>query len=456
MKILLINPKSTTGKARWLPLGLGYIAAVLKEAGFTVKVMDGEITDMQDFMPDVVGISAMTPQIEEAWNIAEQIKQVLPLTTIVLGGVHPTTLPLESLSRDYIDIVVLGEGEITMKELCLAIRDKTPLLDVKGIIYKEKIGHIIGTKPRELIENLDTLPFPARELFDFPKSYSPGYYRKLPCATILTSRGCPGRCTFCNKSIFGNKFRMRSAKSVVYEMAHLIVDYGIKEFHISDDNFSTDKNRALEICERIICAKLNTTWACSNGIRVDFVTQELLDKMKQSGCYRVAFGIESGSPEILRNINKNITLEKVENAVKMAKKAGIVTVGFFMVGNYGETDKTIHETIKFIKKIGLDYTQFTIATPYPGTELAKQVEGRGCVFANRWSDFNTYTGSVFEWDNLPKWKIDQFQAQMYRKCYLNFPYVFKRLINLKREDLHFIVDGLKILKGVIGLKEPNR
>ena len=249
---------------------------------------------------------------------------------------------------------------------------------------------------------------------------------------------------------------MRSALSVVTEIVFLAGVYGIKEFHISDDNFTTDKNRALEICDRLIDLKLDIIWACSNGIRVDFVTQELLDKMKQAGCYRVAFGIESGSPEILKNINKNITLDKIENAVKMAKKSGLITVGFFMVGNYGETDKTINETIRFIRKIGLDYTQFTIATPYPGTELADQVAKNGTVFAKKWSDYNTYTGSVFEWDNLSKERIDAYQSKMYKACYLNPTYIFKRLVNLKKEDLHFVVDGLKIFKNLLCLKDANR
>jgi anaerobic magnesium-protoporphyrin IX monomethyl ester cyclase len=456
MKILLINPRCETGKARWIPLGLGYIAAVLKESGFTVKVMDGDISGMQDFMPDVVGITATTPQINEAWRIAEQVKSYLPLAKVVLGGVHPTTRPIESITRPYVDIVVVGEGEITMNEICIALRNRLPIDDIYGIFFKSGEQSFTFTKPRELIDDLDSLPYPARELFNFPQDYTPGYYRKLPCATILTSRGCPGQCTFCNKATFGSKFRMRSAKSVVLEICYLVSRYGIREFHISDDNFTTDKNRAMEICDKIIDLRLDITWACSNGIRVDFVTQELLDKMKQAGCYRVAFGIESGSPKILKSIHKNITLEKIDNAVRMAKKAKLITVGFFMVGNYGETDQTINETIRFIKKIGLDYTQFTIATPYPGTELAEQVLDRGTIFAEKWSDYNTYTGSVFEWDNLSKKKIDAYQQQMYRKCYLNIPYVFKRLVNMKKEDLHFIVDGMKILKGVIGLKEPNR
>lgn len=455
MKVLLINPKCTTGKAKWLPLGIGYIAAVLKEAGFIVKVMDGDITGMQDFMPEIIGISAMTTQIDEAWRIADQVKKFLPQSRVVLGGVHPTIIPMESITRPYIDVVVMGEGEQTMKELCIALRDSLALNDIKGIVFKDG-NYLVATQPRELIQDLDSLPYPARELFAFPQDYTPGYYRQTPCATILTSRGCPGRCTFCNKSIFGSRFRVRSAENVVNEIEYLVKSYGIKEIHISDDNFSTDKKRAMAICQGIIDRKLDISWACSNGIRVDFVTQEMLDKMKEAGCYRVAFGIESGSPQILRNINKNITLEKVETAVNMAKKSGLITVGFFMVGNYGENNKTINETIKFIRKLGLDYTQFTIATPYPGTELSEQVDEHGKIFAHKWSDFNTYTGSVFEWDNLSKKKIDAFQSKMYRSSYLRPGYIFKRIISMKKQDLHFIVDGVKILKSVIGLKEPNR
>jgi len=178
--------------------------------------------------------------------------------------------------------------------------------------------------------------------------------------------------------------------------------------------------------------------------------------MKEAGCYRVAFGIESGSAKILENINKHTTLAKIQGAVRLAQKAKLITVGFFMVGNLGETDETINETIQFIRKLKLDYTQFTIATPYPGTALAAQVTQTGRIFAKDWSDYNTYTGSVFEWNDLSKAKIDAFQSKMYKASYLNVRYIFRRLISLKPNDLQLIWNGLKILRSVIGLGEPNR
>lgn len=465
MRILLVNPRSSTGRARWLPLGLGYIAAVLLKEGFEVKVIDGDALGVDEnyiakeaieIEPDIIGITAMTPQINRAWRIAQLCKDKLPKSKIILGGVHSTILPQESIAKDFIDIIVIGEGEHTMKELAVAFRENFSLDNIRGIVFKEN-GRVITTSPRELINNLDNLPYPARELFPFPEKYSPGYYRRLPYATVLTSRGCPGSCTFCNKSVFGSRFRARSAENVVDEISYLNLSYGIEEFHISDDNFSTDKKRALDICNLIIERKLNIVWACSNGIRIDFVNQELLDKMKKSGCYRVAFGIESGSPKILENINKKITLKKIEEVVEMAKRSRLITVGFFMVGNYGENEETIQESIDFMKKLDLDYAQFTIATPYPGTTLGGQVSEEGRIFANNWEDYDIYTGAIFEWNDLPKERIDEFQKRMYRQYYFRPMYIFKRMVNLRSAyDLHFLFDGLKMLKNVLHLSPPDR
>jgi len=221
MKIILVNPRSCTGKAHWLPLGLAYVAAKLLPQN-KVKVIDADalsleprsVVAMIDEDTDVLGITAMTPQINEAWEIARLAKELLPHIKVILGGVHPSILPQESLSKPFVDDVVMGEFDYTA--------------------------------------NLDDLPFPARHLFPFPQAYSPGYYRRLPCATILTSRGCPGQCTFCNKVIFGNKFRARSAENVVSELEYLKSEYKIQEFHISDDNFTTDIQRAIKICDLLL------------------------------------------------------------------------------------------------------------------------------------------------------------------------------------------------------------
>jgi len=465
MKVLLINPRSSMGHARWLPLGIGYIAAVLLKEKFDVSIIDADALSFKEedvakqvleIKPDIIGISAMTPQIDRAWEIARLSKEKLPSTKIILGGVHVSILPEESINKEFIDIVVTGEGEHTMKDLVISLRDKSNVNDVEGIVFKQD-DEIIKTPARTLIDNLDTLPYPARELFPFPDRYSPGYYRKLPCATILTSRGCPGNCTFCNKSVFGSRFRARSAKEVVDEIAFLKESYGINEFHISDDNFSTDKKRAMQICDLIIERKLNMFWACSNGIRIDFVDQELLNKMKEAGCYRVAFGIESGSKKILKNIRKNITLERIEEVIQMAKRAGLITVGFFMVGNFGEDEETIKESMQFIKRLNLDYAQFTIATPYPGTDLYNQVCEKGCLFAKNWSDFDIYTGAIFQWNNLSKEKIDEFQKKMYKAYYFRLGYILKKIFTIRSTyDLHFIFDGLKMLANVIRLSPPDR
>jgi radical SAM superfamily enzyme YgiQ (UPF0313 family) len=262
-------------------------------------------------------------------------------------------------------------------------------------------------------------------------------------ATIVTSRGCPGTCLFCNKNIFGFAFRARSAKNVVDEMEYLYKKYNIEEFHISDDCFSWDTNRVREICNLIIKRKLKIKWACSNGIRVDRGSRDMFKLMHKAGCYRVSFGIESGDNEILKKIGKRINLSQVKKAFEYAQEAGMFTVALFMLGNYGENKETMLKTIDFAKTLKTDYAQFTIATPYPGTAFFALIEREGRFLIKDWNKFGIFEDPVvFEIGELKK----ELLLEMHKKAYKEFYFRPSQILFiLKKRFKNFGVHDLKQL-----------
>lgn len=455
-EILLINPKFENAKSFWMPLGLAYIAAYLEKHSFDVKVIDANVLQIEnekiaqliEKKPDIVGISAMTPVIYSAWKIAENIKKAYPETLVVLGGAHPSVLPEESLKNDFIDVVVIGEGEETMKEIAASLKNGSPRFnEIKGIAYKTDSGRIKITGERPLIEDLDKLPFPARHLFPSFQKYIPEAYRGFPAATIFTSRGCPYRCTFCYSGIFKKKFRARSPENVISEIEYLKNHFGIKEFDICDDNFILDEERAVKFCRLLEEKKINLPWACVGGLRVNLVEKspELIKLMAKTGCYRVAVGIESGNQQILDNIQKDITLEQVRKAVKIIKDSKILVGGFFMIGNYGESEKTVQETIEFARSLPLDFAQFMIATPYPGSKFYEQVQKDGKLLIKNWHDFNLWTGAVFNWNGLTKEQIDGLYRKANLKYYFDPKFFLKSLLNFKFANWKIYLKGLRIL-----------
>lgn len=450
-KVLLINPKLENAKSFWMPLGLAYIASYLEKHDVDVKAVDANALQIEDdqvadkikIEPDIVGILALTPMIESAWKIAEGIKKRFPKARVVLGGHHPSVMPKESLSKPQVDIVVIGEGEQTMLE----IASGKALEEINGIAYRGEYNKVIFTKPRELIKNLDDLPFPAWHLFPFPGKYVPEAYERLPVAMIFTSRGCPYRCTFCYSGIYGKSFRARSPENIVSEILYLKKHYRIQEFHIADDNFSLDVDRAKRFCELLIKKQVNLTWGAVGGLRVNIVVKhpELVMLMARSGCYRTAIGIESGNTTILQNIQKDITLGQVRRAVEILNKQRIIVGGFFMIGNYGETEKTVMDTIRFAKSLPLDYAQFMIATPYPGTRMYSQVLEEGRMLVKNWKDFNLWTGAVFEWKGLSKDHIDSLYKKAYREYFFDPGRIVKNLANFKLRRWRTYYHGFRIL-----------
>lgn len=443
-KVILINPyHKEWGHSP--SLGIAYLASVLEANKIEVKIIDmcaygmkfAELRGtLKQYNANLVGITATTPQIPITFKIAQLVKEISPTCMVVLGGVHPTALPEESLGNPYVDYVVRNEGEYTLLELISYLRLDSDISNIKGLSYKVE-NNIIHNTPRPLMENLDDLPFPARHLFPFPNAYySPMVKGKL-FADILTSRGCTGTCVFCNHAVFGYKFRPRSPENVLSEMECLIDKYGVDEFHISDDSFGYDIDRAIKICDLIIEKKLNIYLSCSGGLRVDCVTEELLGKLKRAGCYRIHFGVESGSDEILRKIGKNTTLQQIRDTFSMAHKKGITTVALFMLGNYGENKQTMEQTIAFAKSLKADFSQFTMTTPFPGSPLYEILDKQNLLLTKNWNEYEIYKKTIFKTDELN----GELIAKMYRKAYQQLYF-----------NPHYILAKAKELRSIKGIK----
>ena len=462
--ILLIDPKHRDRPA--ISLGIAYLAGSLRKSGYNVKVLDSNIEELdykgvvnkiKDLKFDICGVAAFTPQIKEAWRILELLKKNRPEVITLLGGLHPTALPEESLKHPYVDFVLRGECDRTIVDFVKSIKNKD-FSKVEGLSYKKKSkGKIIfvHNKKTKLIEDLDNLPFPARDLFKgFPEKYFSSVHKSEYKADILTSRGCPGTCNFCNKSIHGYKFRARSPENVIAEIEYLYDKFGIDYFFIVDDYFTADNDRVNKVCDLIIEKGLKIRWVCTSGIRVDNINLETLKKMKKAGCFRVSYGVESGSEEILRKIGKNIKLKQIRRAFDLAQEAGLITIAYFMIGNMWENEKTINQTIDFAKSLNTDYAQFVITKPFPGTILFKLIEKQTCgakLLTKNWEKYDIFNSPiVFTTSELSK----ELLLRMYKKAHSSFYmrpkqifFIVRKMIKTGNLDIaHLFGLGIVFLK----------
>ena len=368
------------------PLGLLYIAAVLEKNDIKIKLVDTYAENLnykqiekkiQKYNPLILGLTCVTSNFNEVLKISEIAKKINPNMLVVVGGPHVSAIPKETLQKNKnIDIVTIGEGDYTLLDVHNAVKGNTSLEEVRGIAFR-KGKDILVTNPRELISNLDELPLPARHLLK-QELYKPS--KDMSAAdsffTILSSRGCPNACTFCaSKILFGMRVRYRSPESIIEEIKQALSLFKTKQIVFMDDTFTTNKQRVMKICN--LLKKFNIQWGCL--ARVNTVDDELLRKMKWSGCNWIGYGVESGSQEILNKIKKGITLEQVRKAFRLTKKAGIPCTAFFILGHLDETKKTINETIKFSKELDATFAQFNILTPYPGTEVYSRAVAEGRV-----------------------------------------------------------------------------
>ncbi|MCW4015249.1 MAG: B12-binding domain-containing radical SAM protein [Candidatus Bathyarchaeota archaeon] len=442
----MINPFVDTDYPQ-PPLGLAMIAAVLEKKGYAVKILDLPAlklskNSVSSFIsvenPDLVGISAMTPNLTSAINLARQIKEVKPEVVIVLGGPHATLFPGETLQNvPEVDIVVQGEGEETIVELVKTFeRGESVNPQILGIAYRKKKGIQINPK-RPFISNIDYLPFPSFNLLPMNKYIlHPPHGKRTPAIPIMTSRGCPYRCIYCSKSVFGRKYRANSPEYIVNEIEYLIEKFNAKEITFYDDVFTLDAKRIHKICDGLDAKGIDIPWTCET--RVNLVTRELVERMKKSGCYLIAYGVESGNQTILNNLKKDIMIKQITQAFKMTHETGIQTVAYFMIGSPGETHETIKETIALAKKINPDFAQFSVSTPFPGTELFDIASKSGLVSKN-WNDYvyaelRAIDFPAFETSDLTKEALQKWNITAYKSFYIRPQYILKRIKKIRSFD----------------------
>jgi anaerobic magnesium-protoporphyrin IX monomethyl ester cyclase len=380
------QPRNDNSLFRFPPLGLGYIAAYLKKHNIPVDLVDCTFLKEDEALkrirrtkPKVIGIYSMYSIKDKSIQMAKLLREDCEF--LVAGGPLPTVNPGEFV--EYFDAVAIGEGEETALELIRELQGSADLSRVKGIAYKEKKSNELEfTKPREFIKDLDSIPFPSRELFD-NQAYKNYFSRKFgyTITSLMTSRGCPFNCDFCSRPVFGNKFRTRSPTNIVDEV-DATLGLGYKRIWFADDCFTLSRRRLINICNEIIRRSIDVEWECLS--RVDTVDRETADKMKQAGCVRVFFGIESGNNRVLSLMKKQITTERARDAVKATKESGIKVGAFFIVGYPGERSETILDTVNFASRLPLDYLSFTMPYPIPGTPLYERVKSR--IISNEWEE----------------------------------------------------------------------
>lgn len=416
-------------------LGLLMLGAVARRAGYEPFVIEAAAETMSlrqvmdrvaEIRPEMVGITATTLAIFNAHTVAEEVKKLDPAIVTVVGGPHVSAVPVETLTRfPKFDIAAIGEGEDTLIELLSALDEGRDLSAVAGLALRDGEG-IKLTEKRPLIKDLDTLPFPAWELLPgFPGNYKPTPFRhlQLPAAPLVTSRGCPNNCIFCDRTIFGRACRLFSAEYVIEMIRELVEKYGVHELVFEDDTFVMNKPRVTRICQAMKESGWNLTWTCLG--RVDMVDQDLLNMMREAGCWQIAYGVESGNQDILDLVEKRTKLERVSQALKWTKKSGILTKGFFILGFPTETKASIQRTIDFAKREALDDISVFKLTPLPGSRIYEIADEYG-TFDNDWRKMNLLD-TVFVPKDLTQKELENSAKRMLKEFYLRPKTVFSYL-----------------------------
>ena len=431
MKVLMINPPYSSSKYKFIglvapPLGIAYIAAMLERNGVDVKILDSPALEygyeavkkeIQAYSPDIVAITSVTPTIGSALKTAQISKEACPDAITVLGGYHPTFTYQEVLKNDFVDIVVCGEGEQTMVELVEAVENGKNLRDVNGLATEN-----FKTPSRGIIEDLDSIPFPARHLL--PMDEYKILNMKLTTGTIVSGRGCPYKCSFCASSaMHGQKLRLRSAENVVDEMEHLVNDHNIEMVAFMDDTFTLNKKRVYEICESIKDRGLDNYWGCT--ARVDTISEELLKTMKDAGCITMFLGVESADQQFLNEVNKMININRIKKTFELTKKYNMRTIASVVLGMPGDTKRSILSTIKFVKTLEPSYAVFSLATPYPGTEFYLKAASENLIKINDWSKY-TLLSPVLETVDCSLEELKKLQKKAFKEFYLRPSYIARR------------------------------
>lgn len=496
MKILLIRPPYTrlkgVGQAPYFPLGLGYITAVLRDNGYEANIyhaenprlknedviMDADVgfdfrsishqrylesikdddhyvwkeveETLRDYKPDIIGISLLSVEVASALKISQICKRYNNRCFVVWGGLHPSFLPEDCLHNKEVDFVIRGEGEYPMLDLCKALEKRRALSEIKSLSYRAD-GVIVHNPMRGAIANVDEIPFPARESILYPESFD---FKSF--GSIIISRGCPFRCSFCSsRNFWDKKVRFRSPQNLVKEIVALKEKYGTRYIMFWDDSFTINRNIIVKYCQAIIDAGININW--KTATRADLIDVELLGKMKKSGCVKLEIGVESGSDRIKKIIHKDVTNQQIKNAFALINKGGIASGAFFMAGFPDETIEDLHQTFTLMKELDATELSFNIFDPMPGsTEYEKCIKlglvpehpdwnnfpfwpDAHYVMSISKDDFSHYANSIAQWlferNNSLKYK---FRRNRYLILYLlrNDPqFLFKKIYGFIRRRI---------------------
>lgn len=413
-------------------LGLCYIASVLNKNGFDTEIYNADFLDSATYSnqkelfdnfdvyinilndpahpiwlevreairnadPDYIGIQMYTGTFKSVQMVAALAKSLKPEVKIAVGGTHPTLDPFGTIKCEHYDYVIRGEGEYTFTEI---LEGREPAA-IKGLTFKNSGGEAVSNEAREFMEDLDSLPFPARDKILSGNG-------KTDVGAIITGRGCPFQCSYCASPELSNqKARYRSVENVLEELEYMTRHLNISLVRFQDDTFTLNKSRTAEICDGMLRKGIDVQWVCDT--RVDRIDGDLLKLMKRAGCVRVKIGVESGSDEILKKVRKGVTVERIRRGVEVIKGAGIPLTIYLMIGFPGETDDDVRKTIRFADEIDADYNSLSVVAPYYGTRIYKNLVKEGFGFEkSNWEYFFHQSRAMIMNTKISRQVIDEF------------------------------------------------
>ncbi|MEE2827893.1 MAG: radical SAM protein [Myxococcota bacterium] len=434
-RVLLVQPPPATrnkGGALAEPIGLEYVASMLLSQGHEAEILDAWIdqasleeieTRVRKWKPDVVGITATSVLMPNAWEVARRVKAFSDEIPVVCGGAHAIYEPEWTLEDSSIDVAIVGEGEDAILELIDVWNGSGSLADVPGIAYRDHSGEVVRTHSREYNTHLDRLPFPVRNA-----RHMEGY----TLYEVVGKRGCPFHCTFCGASADHRKVRYRTVENVMEEISDLFGRYGKKKLYFNDDVFTISKKWAHEFCDLLIRRDLKIEWECQT--RVDLVDPELLAKMKVAGCESVVFGIDGGNQANFDRLRKQITVEQALNSVRDARKAGMAVWCNFIMGYPWETTRDLQDTIDLARELDPHFARFFIATPYPGSELYNYSKERDLIRSYDLASYSQDSGtSILRLEHMTSEELSRFVYRANLAFYLRPQAFWKAMVGYRRQ-----------------------
>ena len=446
LDILLVQTPNIVGSffnlpGKEVPLSLCSLAAYLKRRGWRCGILDLDFHNrisplledtIRESRPGVLGISAYTTNIARAARLAGIAKGVDPAVATVIGGFHASALPDRTM-REFpeFDVLVVGEGEHTLDEWLTRRRAGQGAEGIPGLVLRTDGGGCEKGEPRALIEDLDSLPFPDRSLVPVTRYVpDPGNYFRLPTTGILYSRGCPFRCTYCSKSVFGNRIRYRSEENFLAEVRELTARYGIRDLRLEDEGPTLNTGKMVSLCRAILAEGLDITWNCFS--RVDTVDEAALRVMRDAGCYHVTYGVESSLPETLRRINKKIDLDQAVETVRTTMRLGIECKVNFILGFPWEGLEDVRSVVRFARKLSPDLATFNLFKPFPGSVLYDELDRSGRLRHTSWEDYFTTSGKILFDSPVPEEQLHRELKRAVFGFYLRPRFVLQRLRRLVR------------------------